>query len=298
MIVRGHNALTAMPWSQLAGETEHDQAHAELRHAIGGMRGEPFLLHIERRRDHQDVRIGRLLQMGMAHFETTKVPRALIWCIRSNRFMSVSTTLRELDRAGIVDDDVDAAEFLRRLVERVLHHGFVAHIDNQRQRLAAGALDLFGSGIDGAVKLWMRLGGFRRDGDIGAVARGAQRDRKPDAARRAGDEQCFSGKRHRRPHFLRDRNAENAARASSDCQTVLEMHHFGIDLLDDSVKMAAHQPPRHCDGAGRKRGNLAAPLSTQRLRPRGIDHLVDDAGLFACSAESGRPITSIENARA
>ena len=49
--------------AQFAGQAEHDQAHAELGHAVGGVRREPFLLHVERRRDHEDMRIGRLLQM-------------------------------------------------------------------------------------------------------------------------------------------------------------------------------------------------------------------------------------------
>src|SRR5579862_8432345 len=40
-------------------------------------------------------------------------------------------------------------------------------------------------------------------------------------------------------------------------QAVLEMHHFGIDLPDHSVKMAAQQPARHRDGAGRKGCDLA-----------------------------------------
>jgi hypothetical protein len=35
----------------------------------------------------------------------------------------------------------------------------------------------------------MRLRGFRGNRDVGAVARGAQRDRKPDAAAAAGYEQ-------------------------------------------------------------------------------------------------------------
>jgi hypothetical protein len=38
----------------------------------------------------------------------------------------------------------------------------------------------------------MRLFGFRRNRNIGAVAGGAERDRKPNPARCAGYEQCFS----------------------------------------------------------------------------------------------------------
>ena len=42
----------------------------------------------------------------------------------------------------------------------------------------------------------MRLLGLGDDRDVRAVARGAQRDRLPDAARRAGDEQRLAGKAH------------------------------------------------------------------------------------------------------
>ena len=44
----------------------------------------------------------------------------------------------------------------------------------------------------------MRLGGLGRDDDVGAVARGAKRDRLADAAACAGDEQGLSGKAHGR----------------------------------------------------------------------------------------------------
>jgi hypothetical protein len=54
---------------------------------------------------------------------------------------------------------------------------------------AAGAFDVFRRGVDGAGKLRVRFRGFGGDRDIGAVAGGAQSDRKPDAARGAGDEQ-------------------------------------------------------------------------------------------------------------
>ena len=57
--------------------------------------------------------------------------------------------------------------------------------------------------VDRAFELGMRRLGLGRDGDIGAVARGPQRDRKPDAARGAGDEQCLALERHRLPHNVR-----------------------------------------------------------------------------------------------
>jgi hypothetical protein len=57
-------------------------------------------------------------------------------------------------------------------------------------------LDFTGGGEDSAFELGMRLHGFRSDGDIGAVGGRFERDRKADAARAAGDEQGFAGKRH------------------------------------------------------------------------------------------------------
>ena len=94
--------------------------------------------------------------------------------------------------AGVVDHDVDAAEFLRGLVDAVLHRVLVAHVDDEGQGAAAGLLDLLGRGVDRAFELGMRRLGLGGDGDVGAVARGAERDRKPDAARGAGDEQCLA----------------------------------------------------------------------------------------------------------
>src|ERR1700722_19854239 len=43
-------------------------------------------------------------------------------------------------------------------------------------------------------------------------------------------------------------------------QTILEIHHFGINLPHHSVKMAAQQPARDRDGAGWKRCDLARRL--------------------------------------
>ena len=68
------------------------------------------------------------------------------------------------------------------LLDRVVDVGLVAHVDDQRQRLAAGLLDLLGGGVDGAGQVLVRLGGLGGDGDVGAVAGGAQRDRQADAA--------------------------------------------------------------------------------------------------------------------
>jgi len=56
------------------------------------------------------------------------------------------------------------------------------------------------------------------------------------------------------------------------------MHHFGIDLPDHSVKMAAQQPPRHSDSAGRKGRDLARRLQRDGIDRGSFDYLIDDAG--------------------
>jgi hypothetical protein len=95
----------------------------------------------------------------------------------------------ELDGAGIVDHDIEPAEGRGRALDPILHRGLVPHVDHKRQRPAARLHDLLRRGVDGAGELGMRRLGLGRDGDIGAVARGAQRNRKPDAAGGPGDKQ-------------------------------------------------------------------------------------------------------------
>ena len=104
----------------------------------------------------------------------------------------------KLDGAGIIDDDVERTERRRSFVDRVLHRLFVAHVDHERQGAAARLLDLLGGAVDRAGELGMRRLGLGGDRDIGAVARGFQRDRQPDAARGAGDEQRLAVKRRHR----------------------------------------------------------------------------------------------------
>ena len=116
--------------------------------------------------------------------------------------MSVCCDRRELDGAGIVDHDIDAAEIARGRVDRGFHRGLVAHVDGERQRLAAGLFDRGGGGVDGAFELGMRLDGLGGDGDIGAVGGGLERDRETDAARAAGDEQGLALQRHGDPPGL------------------------------------------------------------------------------------------------
>ncbi|MNR03008.1 hypothetical protein D3C85_1188860 [compost metagenome] len=98
----------------------------------------------------------------------------------------------KLDRAGVIDQPIDAAEVLGGPEHGGLYRHLVAYIQLQGQGLAAGLLDLGRHRMDGARQLGVGLGAFRRDDDIGAVARRAQGDLAADATAGAGDEQGFA----------------------------------------------------------------------------------------------------------
>ena len=179
---------------------------------------------------------------------------------------------------------IDAAEVDRGLRECILHQGFVADIDHQGQCLAAGALDLLGRGIDRALELRMRRRGFCGNGDIGAVARGAQRNRKPDAARGAGDEQGLAGKRHNQSlllcYFLRAKKAAKAARASSDFSSSLKCI-ASVSMRSETFSSWLRIRRRgQLDGVRRQCRDLPRGLERGIVHRTGIDHGVDDAGFF------------------
>jgi hypothetical protein len=98
---------------------------------------------------------------------------------------------RQRDGAGVVDADVERAERLHRLGNGRLNLVLEADVAGDGKRLAAGLLDLLGSRKDRAFQLGVRLGGLGGDGDVGAVARGPERDGEADAATGTRDEQRF-----------------------------------------------------------------------------------------------------------
>ena len=153
-------------------------------------------VHVERRRQVEDVRVGGLLQMRNAHLRHQE-RAARVDLVHQVVALHVGLQRAgELDGAGIVDADVDAAEGLDGSCDGVGDLRLLADVADDRQRLAAGLLDLLGRRVDRARQLRMRLGGLGRDRHIGAVARRPQRDGQPDAARAAGDEQRLALERH------------------------------------------------------------------------------------------------------
>jgi hypothetical protein len=88
----------------------------------------------------------------------------------------------QLDRAGVVHDDIDATEFIRGFIERSLHARFVTYVNRNWQCSSTGLRDLGGGGMNGTFQLWMRFDRLGGDDDVGAIGRCSQRDRKTDSA--------------------------------------------------------------------------------------------------------------------
>src|ERR1019366_481485 len=159
------------------------------------MRREPAGYQVQWRREHQHVRIGRDAQMRNAGARYQERAAAIDLM---HQIVALGVGLqrrREADGTGVVDTDVDAAEFGDGARDCPLDLLLEADIALERERPAAGLAYLLGGGMDGAGELRMRRAGLGGDGHIGAVARGTQCDRQADAARGAGDEQRFARQR-------------------------------------------------------------------------------------------------------
>ena len=204
---------------------------------------------------------------GMAYFDTMKVPRVLTWCIRSKRRMSVSATgvrdialalLTTMSRPPKVSTVRSIAAFTCASSRTSTTSG---------KRLAAGLGDLLGRGEDGARQLGVRRLGLGGDGDVGAVARGAQRDRKSDAARGAGDEERPALERHVCSSSIRRRMSRWPRARPSGQRRIRIVHAVGAlehdalepargdrDVLREEARDArcAHPRPRRRSSVSRR----------------------------------------------
>ena len=92
--------------------------------------------------------------------------------------------------AGVVDEDVEAAEPGDRVGDQLLAERFVADVARQGHRLAAGRLDQ----LHDLARVWF-LGGQVADRDVGAFARIGDRRGPADAGVAAGDERLAPARR-------------------------------------------------------------------------------------------------------
>ncbi len=154
IVVRGQRGVEGDAVApELSRHAEHAHAHAEFGHRVSRVRRKPLRAHIQRRRQVQNVRIGGLFQMRDAGFRSDE-RAARIDAVHQIVALHVGLDrARQADRRGVVDADIDAAELRDRFGHRVHYIGFVAHVDDQRQRLAAGFLYLLCGSVDRAGSL-------------------------------------------------------------------------------------------------------------------------------------------------
>ena len=102
------------------------------------------------------MRIGRLFQMGNAGLRSQK-GRAHIHV--PHQVEPLGRRIQrgcQADRAGVVDQHINAAEVRGRLLDRSLQWPLVAHIQLDRQAPAPGLLHLGRDTVYGAGQLGMR----------------------------------------------------------------------------------------------------------------------------------------------
>ena len=98
----------------------------------------------------------------------------------------------QFDRPGVIDQRINPPKMFGGLSHGRFHGFFVTHIQLQGQGFTACGFNFGGHRVDGARQFGMRLGAFRRDNDIGAIAGRAQGDFTADATAGAGDKQGFT----------------------------------------------------------------------------------------------------------
>ena len=181
---------------ELGRHPQRTHRHAELRHRVGDVVLEPFRRHVERRRQRQDVRVRGLLEVRDARLRHQERAARVDLVHQVEPLHVGGERAGQLDGAGVIDADVDAAEPLERLLHRLCDLRLLADVAQHRQRLASRRFDLVRRRVDRARQLRMRLRGLRRDRHVRAVLRSAQRDRQPDPARPARDENRLAFQRH------------------------------------------------------------------------------------------------------
>ncbi len=98
---------------------------------------------------------------------------------------------RQVNRAGIINQDIDPAEMLCGFSSGIPQVVLIADIDNQRQSFASRCLYLLCCSIDSAGEFWMSTLRFRCNHDICTVFGGTFCDSQTDAAAAAGYKKGF-----------------------------------------------------------------------------------------------------------
>src|SRR6202034_3582236 len=122
----------------------------------------------------QYVGIGRLREIRQAGLRTKKSAAQIYAHHEIETLHGCLKRAAETDGAGVVDQDIDAAEMPDGLLDRPMDLVLEAYVDGQRQRMATRCFDLRRGGVDGAGQLGMRRVSLRGDHDVGSIAGRAQ----------------------------------------------------------------------------------------------------------------------------
>jgi hypothetical protein len=165
----------------LRGDGVGQHGHAHLGDQVGSLAGE--LRHVDRRRHHHDSSLTPL-----AHVRNHR-PRAEERAAHVDAGDQIELAGgpfgqgRPVDGAGVVDQDVGAAEAVDGRCDHALDVVELAHVAPHGQRLAAQRANFFRGLVDGPRKPAMRLVGLGGDDDVATLPRQRQRDRAADPPR-------------------------------------------------------------------------------------------------------------------
>ena len=171
MTVLGQRALTATPASpELLRHAEHAHAHPVLRHRVGDVVREPLRVHVERRREVEDVRVCRLQEVREAAPASGEGAAGVHAVHQVEALHRRLQRARQADRARVVHQDVDAAERLDRLRRPPRRSAPRTRMSTWSGRALPPAASISRGGReDGAGELRVRLGRLGGDDDVRAV---------------------------------------------------------------------------------------------------------------------------------
>jgi hypothetical protein len=96
------------------------------------------------------MRIGRLLEVRHGEFGHHEGSARVDLVHQIEALHVCRLRVGERNGARVIDHDVEAAEGRNGPFERLAHLPLVTHVDDERQRLAAGFLDFFRGRVDRA----------------------------------------------------------------------------------------------------------------------------------------------------
>ena len=147
---------------------------------------------IDGRRQVQNVRIVRHLQPWKCLLRAQEGATGVDLLHQIITFHWRTGCAGEPDRAGVVHQDINAAEVLSRAMHGIHHSGFLTYVQYEGQGASTGLFHSLCGGVDSARKLRVATRSLRGNSHVGTISGGAQGDGFPDATAGTGDEKCLA----------------------------------------------------------------------------------------------------------